>query len=167
MPAFIAQAIGRASLMSSNLPSSSNKVHHLANNIAQKPDTRLLHFGENLSYSLYDNKHVKVHWIDSVDTIYDIENLPPRLDVSPYNMIYVQGDMLRTSLLYHLQDKLARDVIFIVSDTRTSTSNKSIADRCIANVQGVRVDFRVDINDRYDTLGWDNGVSIYLLKKLE
>lgn len=166
-PAFISQAIGRASLLHSNLPTSSQKIYHVINNIAQKSDTRLLHIGENLSYSLYKNDHVLAHWIDDVEVSYNIENLIPRPDVAPYNFIYVPGDRLRTGMLYHLHDKLSTDIVFVVVDTRVTLDSKNLVDRCINNVSNLRVDFKVEINDKNNANGWDNGITIYHLKNID
>ncbi|AGE51640.1 hypothetical protein PBCVCviKI_626L [Paramecium bursaria Chlorella virus CviKI] len=161
--AFISQAVGRAALMTSNLPTASPRVYHLVNNLAHKANTRMLYLGKDLSYALYGNNECAVHWIDEEDTKYELDSVITRPDVYPYNFICANENMLRTSLLPAMKEKLSRNVIVAVMNTR-NTDTKKIVDRSINNVDSLKIDFRLEINDINNSQGWGDGVLVYGLK---
>jgi hypothetical protein len=105
------QAASRALSRRSKLPPRVPPVHHLGNNLAAFPDTRLLHVGRNVSYVLWGNEHAKVHWIDE-----DLST--PRPDVAPYNLVVIDAGTPRA--LTHFARDLADEFILFVPEWRAS-----------------------------------------------
>ena len=103
-----ASSIGRAGMMASKLPQHAAKVHHALNNFASRSETRLLHVGHSMPYVLWENEHVKAHWIDD-----DFETAPP---MAP-DLLSIPADVsgfLRATPDFNFRDHMTKiEIAFI------------------------------------------------------
>jgi hypothetical protein len=152
---FINQSIARASLYSSRLPQQCNKLQHLSNNLVSKGNTNLLYIGQDMSYSIYENTHAKVTWSDDFSKRIKIQT-----QEAPYNIIIVSENKYSAKLLLDLKDHLAKNVILSVVNSRMMIAEK-LLERSVGFVPSLKIVSRVEIYDRNDEHGWQNGVLVY------
>jgi hypothetical protein len=144
------------------LPTNSSKVGHLVNNLGNKPNTKLLHLGTDISYVLYENPHIEtITWIDEDMSKTGIDSIVFKPE---YSLIVSNQHMFRTSLLRNLNDKLAKTTIMAIMQTRYYDSQR-IIDRSIAMIDGLKIVSRLEICDRDNANGWGDGVILYDLHK--
>ncbi len=86
----VAQSLAKSRIGLSSLPKQAMRLHHMMNNLASRPDTRLLHIGHDVSYALWGNEHARVHWVDE-----DVDEFQHRPDIAPYNLVIVDHSSKR------------------------------------------------------------------------
>jgi hypothetical protein len=152
---FINQSVARAGLYSSRLPQQCNKLQHLSNNLVSKANSNLLYIGQDLSYAIYENTHAKVSWSDDFSKRVKIQT-----QEDPYNIIIVSENHYSAKLLLDLKNVIAKNVILSVVNSRALIAEK-LLERSVGFVPSLKIVSRVEIYDRNDEHGWQNGVLIY------
>ena len=152
---FINQSVSRAGLYSSRLPQQCNKLQHLSNNLVSKANTNLLYIGQDMAYAIYENTHAKVSWSDDFTKRVNIQ-----AQEDPYNIIIVNEKDYSAKLLLDLKDHLAKNLILSVVNSRALVAEKTI-ERSVGFVPSLKIVSRVEIFDRNDEHGWNDGVLIY------
>ena len=152
---FINQSVSRAGLYSSRLPQQCTKIQHLSNNLVSKANTNLLYIGQDLSYSIYGNMHASVSWSDDFS-----KRTKVKTQEDPYNLIIVTEDHFSAKLLIDLKDHLAKNIILSVVNSRNLIAER-LLERSIGFVPSLKIVSRVEIFDRNDNHGWQNGVLVY------
>lgn len=157
----IAQSVGKAELLTSKLPPNAPKIRHMLNNLVARPDTRLLHIGHNISYSIWGNEALlKAHWIDD-----DFERAPPRPDVYPYTVVTVDSVKMRSGVLRHHAGVLASEFIFCVDGWNSRETRRGV-DREIHRLNKWDVILHAEIRDTNNQRGWENGMGIFVMHSL-
>lgn len=156
----VAQSVGKAELLKSNLPTNVSKNRHFSNNLVARPDTRLLHIGTSISYSLWGHNDLKAHWIDE-----DFESAPPRPDVYPYTVITVDSLHAKPGILRHHAGVLADEFVLCVDGWNSQQTRRGV-DREIQRLSKWDLVSRIEIRDADNRMGWENGVGIFVMKSL-
>jgi hypothetical protein len=144
------------------LPTNSSKIGHLLNNLGNKPNTKLLHLGADISYILYENPHIEtITWIDEDMSKTGIDSM---IFKPEYSLIVSNQHMIRAGLLRSLDDKLATTSIMAVMQTRYYDSQRMI-DRSISMIDNLKIVSRLEICDRNNANGWGDGVLIFDIHK--
>ena len=152
-----ASSIGRAGMMASKLPQHAAKVHHALNNFASRADTRLLHIGHSMPYVIWENEHVKAHWIDD-----DFENAPPRPDIYPYTLVIIDAPKLRPLILKHHVDKLSDEFVFAVNNWKSPEMRRGV-DRELKRFDAWDVVSRMEFMADDDPSGWKDGLAVFVM----
>ena len=155
---FLSQSVSRAGLYSSRLPQQCSKIHHVSNNLVSKAHTNLLFIGKDISYAIYENNHACVSWMDESVKV----KIQPQ--DNPYNLVIVANDQFSVKTLYDIKDHLAQNVILAVVNSRMLKAEK-LLERSVALVPGLRLFSKVEIYDRNNERGWDNGIVLYDIVK--
>jgi len=82
----------------------------------------------------------------------------------PYNLIIVANNQFSVKTLYDIKDHLAQDVILAVVNSRMLKAEK-LLERSVALVPGLRLFSKVEIYDRNNERGWDDGIVLYDIVK--
>jgi hypothetical protein len=144
------------------LPTNSSKIGHLLNNLGNKANTKLLHLGADISYVLYENPHIEtITWIDEDMSKTGIDSM---IFKPEYSLIVSNQHMFRTSMLRSLNDKLATTSILVVMQTRYYDSQR-IIDRSISMIDDLKIVSRLEICDRDNANGWNEGIVLYDIHK--
>jgi hypothetical protein len=155
--AHIAQSIGKADVLTSNLPPNASKTKHFLNNVVSRPDTRLLHIGNCISYSLWGHDKLRAHWIDD-----DFEHAPPRPDVYPYTVVTIDAHKLRAGILRHHAESLANEFIFCVDGWNSQEIRRGV-DRELNRLDKWELLTRVEVHDTNNINGWEYGLGVFAL----
>ncbi|AGE56375.1 hypothetical protein PBCVNEJV1_641R [Paramecium bursaria Chlorella virus NE-JV-1] len=159
---FINSTVSRATLYRSRLPTGSTRAQHLLNNLANRPNTKLLHLGQDLSYVLYENDHIQeITWIDEDTSKTGLDSIVFK---SEYSLIISNQHMFRTGMLKMLSDKLVKAPVLCILQTRFYDSQK-IIDRSISIIDDLKVVSKLEIRDRNNANGFGDGLVIYDLLK--
>lgn len=161
---FINTSISRSSLQRSRLPQQSTHIQHLVNNLGNRPNTKLIHFGTNISYVLFENPHIQeVTWIDQEVNRMQMDSM---LLKPEYNLIINHQHLISTNTMAMLADKLAKHTIMCVLKTR-HYDNQRIIERTISKSDDISILSRLEIVDKDNSHGWNDGVCIYdIVKKV-
>jgi len=161
---FVSQSISRAILNRSRLPEKSPRIWHAVNNIANKRDTKLLFLGEGISYALYENDHIReITWIDDYLTRAELDAFTFKPE---YNLIVAHQHLFKTGMMKLVHDKLAHKSILVILNTRHYDS-QNIISRSISHVDGLRLASKLEIFDKDNREGWQNGMSIFDMTKID
>jgi len=152
---FINQSVARAGLYSSRLPQQCTKLQHLSNNLVSKANSNLLYIGQDLSYAIYENTHASVSWSDDFS-----KRVKVQTQTDPYNLIVVSENHYSAKMLLDLKDHLAKNIILSVVNSRALIAEK-LLERSVGFVPSLKIVSRVEIFDRNDEHGWNDGVLIY------
>lgn len=152
---FINQSVARAGLYSSRLPQQCTKLQHLSNNLVSKANTNLLYIGQDMAYSIYENTHAKVSWSDDFTKRVKIQT-----QEDPYNIIIVSENKFSAKLLLDLKAHLSKNIILSVVNSRNLIAER-LLERSVGFVPSLKIVSRVEIYDRNDEHGWENGVLLY------
>jgi len=151
---FLNQSVYRAGLNDSRLPHQCSKIQHVSNNLVSKAHTNLLFIGKDLSYAIYENNHARVSWMDESAKV----KIQPQED--PYNLVIVANNQFSAKTLYDIKDHLAQNVILAVMNSRMMIAEKLLG-RSVSLVPGFRLFSKVEIYDRNNERGWDDGIILY------
>lgn len=159
---FINTSISRSSLQRSRLPSQSRHYEHLVNNLGNRPNTKLLHFGTDISYVLFENPHIKeVTWIDQETSRSHMDSM---LLKPEYNLIINNQHLFSANTVKILTEKIAKHTIMCVLKTR-HYDNQRVIERALARAENISISSRLEIYDKDNSHGWNEGLIIYDIVK--
>ena len=161
---FINTSISRSSLQRSRLPSQSRHYEHLVNNLGNKANTKLLHFGTDISYVLFENPHIQeVTWIDQETSRSHMDSM---LLKPEYNLIVNNQHLFSANTVKILTEKIAKHTIMCVLKSR-HYDNQRVIERAFSRDDNISISSRLEIYDKDNYKGWKDGVIIYDIVKKE
>ena len=159
---FINTSISRSSLQRSRLPPQSTHYEHLVNNLGNRPQTKLLHFGTDISYVLFENPHIQdITWIDQETSRSHMDSM---LLKPEYNLIINNQHLFSANTTKILTEKFAKHTIMCLLKTK-HYDNQRVIERALSRTDGISISSRLEIYDKDNSKGWKDGVIIYDIAK--